>query len=340
MPEAREVDRRRPGRQHDSRRVDPISALVCTRNRGGSVVGTVESILVDDEYCDEVLVIDQSDDDETELAVRPLLKDSRVRYVRSNTQGKGVALNLGLEVAQNEIVAITDDDCEVDAAWGGTHARAFARYPKVAVTFGSVLAVDHDRQRGFIPTYVLKRSKLCKNIWDKLTARGIGANMAVRRKAIVDLGGFDPSLGPGGRFQACVDGDVAVRSLLAGHHVFETRDTRVYHSGFRDWSEGRTLTRNAWIGIGAAYLKLLKCGRLDALPLYVFEFVVGALLPAARATLTFQRRKGWLRVTSFLRGSVYGLRTPVDRHRLLYRIEKSVSGPERSERTQKGPLGR
>lgn len=310
-------------RGSDRSNVDPVSALVCTRNRGSAVVKTVESILAGGDHLGEIVVIDQSENDDTQVSLQTLLEDSRVRYVRSATQGKGIALNLGLKEAKHDIVAITDDDCEVDAGWSETHARAFARFPRVAVTFGSVLPADHDPKSGFIPAYGLKRNKLCRSVWDKLTARGIGANMAVRRKAILGLGGFDPTLGPGGRFHACVDGDVAVRSLLAGHHVFETRNTRVFHNGFRDWNEGRALTRNAWIGIGAAYVKLLKCGRLDALPIYLFEFIAGALLPAMRATLTFRRFKGWLRVTSFLKGSVDGLRTPVDRDRLLYRTDGS-----------------
>lgn len=295
------------------------SVLVCTRDRGESIVPTVRSILRPDSACLELLVVDQSEDGATEAALRPFRRDKRLRYIRSQTRGKGAALNVGLHEARGDIVLITDDDCDASEGWELPHARVFARLPRVAVTFGSVLAVEHDQSTGFIPAYVSPKDRLCRNVWDKLTARGIGANMAVRREVALAIGGFDPALGPGARFPACVDGDMALRSLLAGHHVYELRESRVYHRGFRDWAEGRALTRNAWTGIGAAYVKPLRCGRWDALPVFLYEFLAGTLLPFLGAVVAFRRHKGWLRVISFLRGAAAGWRTPVDREKILYR---------------------
>ena len=298
-----------------------VSALVCTRHRADSVVATVRSILQPDSVCSELLVVDQSTGRSTEVALKPFLDDPRFRYIRSESRGKGRALNLGLAEASGDIVAITDDDCEVGQGWPRHHLDVLSRHPHVAVSYGNVLPVEHDGEKGFIPTYVLTRDRLCKNIWDKLTARGIGANMAVRRDVALKLGGFDPALGPGGQFFACVDGDMTVRCLLEGYHVYETKKSYVYHHGFRDWEEGRTLTRGAWFGIGAAYVKPLKCGRWDALPVLLYEFFEGALLPFIWAMLTFRRPKGWLRIVSFLRGALQGWRTPVDSENILFRTK-------------------
>lgn len=310
-------------RSADSRYLRPlsVSALVCTRDRADSVVRAVRSILQSDSICSELLVVDQSGDQSTENALRPLLKDPRLRYIRSSTKGKGRALNVGLAEAKGEIVAITDDDCEVGEGWPRRHLDIFGKHPQVAISFGNVLAVEHDREKGFIPAYISTHDRLCRNIWHKLPARGIGANMAVRREVVLALGGFDPILGPGGEFFACVDGDMTVRCLLEGYHVYETKESYVYHSGFRDWEEGRALTRRAWFGIGAAYVKPLKCGRWGALPVLLYEFLWCALLPFLWAALTFRRPKGWLRVVSFLQGALQGWRAPVDREKILYRIE-------------------
>lgn len=309
----------RPVTPHSGQDGPPtVTALVCTRDRADSVVATVRGILHAGSICQELLIVDQSDDGRTEEALRPFSEDPRLRYIRSPTKGKGAALNLGLAEAKGDIVAITDDDCEVGEGWPSQHAEIFSQHPQVAISFGNVLAVEHDRERGFIPDYISRRDRLCKNIWDKLPARGIGANMAVRRKVVLALGGFDPALGPGGKFHACVDGDMTVRSLLAGYHVYESKESYVYHRGFRDWEQGRTLARNAWFGIGAAYVKPLKCGRWGALPVFLYEFFQGALLPFVWATLTFRRHKGWVPVVSFLRGALEGWRAPVDRERILY----------------------
>ena len=252
--------------------------------------------------------------------VAPFLNDSRLRYLRTPTQGKCHALNIGIAAARNEIVVITDDDCEVLPDWSLAHVQAFHDNPRVAVTFGNVLALDYDTKAGFTPVYLRTNDFLCRNVWQKLYARGIGANMALSRKAWREIGGFDPELGPGGRFPACEDGDFAVRCLLAGHYVFETSHSTVTHFGFRTWDQGRQLTRDAFYGIGAAYIKPLKCGHLSVLPLLAYEFVRYALYPSLAATLGWRPGKptNWQRVHFFMRGILRGLRVPVNRTNMTY----------------------
>ncbi len=181
-----------------------------------------------------------------------------------------------------------------------------------------MLPVEHDPGDGFIPTYFVTKDRLCKNMWQKLTARGIGANTAVRRKEVLELGGFDPELCPGGIFKACVDRDLTVRCLLSGYYVYESCDSVVYHYGFRTWEQGRILARNAFYGIGAAHAKPLKCGRPSALVVLLWELGAYALAPSIRATLTLSRPLGWARVLHFLRGVKDGLRCQVDRKTMLY----------------------
>lgn len=296
-----------------------VSALVCTSGRGDSVVETVRSILRPDSPCLELLIIDQSDDDRTEAALEPFREDARLRYIRTTTKGKGVALNLGVEEAQGDIIAITDDDCKVDESWPVGLVEVFRAHPQVGVVYGNVLAVEYDREKGYIPAYLVRGETLCRNIWHKLKARGIGANMAVRRTLVLEVGGFDPELGPGGKFFACVDGDMTVRCLLEGHYVYETPHSTVYHYGFRTWEQSRKLTHNAFYGIGAAYIKPLRCGRWDVIPLLLYEFLRYALWPSLAATFTFQRPTNWQRVFSLLRGVSHGWRTPMDCGALRYK---------------------
>ena len=285
----------------------------------------------------ELVVIDQSTDSRTECALLSLRSDPRLRYIRTSTTGKGIALNIGLEECRGEIVAITDDDCEVDAEWPITHVRAFHAHPRVAITYGNVLPVEHDSTLGFIPTYFVANDRLCTNLWQKMTARGIGANTAVRRKEVLELGGFDPELCPGGVFRACVDRDMTVRCLLAGYYVYETAASIVYHYGYRTWDQGRTLARNAYYGIGAAHIKPVKCGRPQVLPLLLWELCAYAIGPSIWATLTLSRPTGWSRVYHFIRGIVSGLRCPVDRKHILYQGKTAISSQQArdNERSEK-----
>jgi GT2 family glycosyltransferase len=152
---------------------------------------------------------------------------------------------------------------------------------------------------------------------DRVGARGIGAGMAVRRSAILEIGGFDEMLGPGARFPACDEWDVAVRAILEGYYVLETDRVAIVHHGFRSWSEGRELARRDWLGIGAAYAKPLRAGRLAAagLPFAELRLAVGIVL----SSVMRGRPRGVTGVASFLTGLAQGLATPVDRRTLVFR---------------------
>ena len=296
-----------------------VSVLICTRNREGSIARAARSVLDNANAQTELLIVDQSGNDLTADALAPLRLDSRLRYIRTGTMGKSAAVNIGIEAAKNEIIVMTDDDCAALPDWADAHARAFRDNPNVAVAFGNVLPPEFDAKDGFTPVYQIKKDFISHNIGQKLRARGIGANMAIRRDVALQLGGFDTELGPGASFRACEDGDFAARCLLAGYYLYETQASAVIHYGFRTWAEGRQLTRDAFLGIGAAYIKPLKCGKFAVLPLLAYEFWTYALYPSLRATLTLRKPLNWKRVVFFLLGVARGLRTPVDRKRLLYR---------------------
>jgi cellulose synthase/poly-beta-1,6-N-acetylglucosamine synthase-like glycosyltransferase len=88
-----------------------VSALVCTRNRAESLLRVVRSLLQEDDDF-ELIVMDQSDGQESEEALSVFRRDERLRYVRSGARGKGAALNEGLRLARGGVVVCTDDDCE------------------------------------------------------------------------------------------------------------------------------------------------------------------------------------------------------------------------------------
>ena len=303
-----------------------ITALICTRNRGSSLTGAVSSILASTHPNFEIVVVDQSTDGETAQALLPLLQDKRLRYVPQVAEGLGRARNLGLAEAHGEIVAMTDDDCEVPPNWLITMSAIFDDFPKVAVAFCNVNPAPHDANAGFIPAYQRSGDKLLSNSFDKCAARGIGAGIAVRRETVLALGGFDAMLGAGARFPSCEDGDMAVRALLLGYNVYETDAVAVEHSGFRTWEEGRKLARRDWIAIGAAYAKPLKSGywRFAVVPAY--ELGRFALWPPIWDMLRLHKPRGLGRVAAFLQGFVQGWQTPVDPKTLLFKPEKKTKG--------------
>jgi GT2 family glycosyltransferase len=188
----------------------------------------------------------------------------------------------------------------------------------VAVAFCRVEPGPHDPELGFIPDHLVDRPVLVRSLLSKSRARGIGAGMAVRRDVAVALGGFDQALGPGGPLRSGEDRDLAARALLRGWWLFQTPDAIVIHHGFRTWAEGRSLARRDWYGIGAAYVKQVKCGNLGILPVIAHEVIYFGLAKPLFLLLIGRRRNGLRRIGYFGAGFVRGLQTPVDSATMLY----------------------
>jgi len=298
---------------------EPITAVIATRDRGKAIDAAAQSILANRHPALRLVVVDQSRDDASESALLGLRSDPRLTYLRSDTIGLSRARNIGLRLAETELVAFTDDDCEVSHDWLQKLQSVFEQHPEVAVVFCSVRPGPHDQTVGFIPSYECRGTRVIHTIAEKPRARGIGAGMAVRRQPVLVLGGFGEQLGAGARFPAGEDGDIAVRSLIGGFAVCETDRTFVTHHGFRTWAEGKHLARRDWLGIGAACAKPLRAGYWSFARVPVYELFVEALSAPMDDLMHLRRPRGMGRGAHFLRGFARGIVAPFDRDRLLFK---------------------
>jgi glycosyltransferase involved in cell wall biosynthesis len=307
------------------RRPEGVTVAICTRDRSDRVGDAVRSVLACAVAGLELIIVDQSGDTRTEEALRTELGDPRVRYLRSDALGVARSRNLALELARTEVVAFTDDDCVVPADWPARMLDLFERRPAVVLAFCNVAPGPHDPRAGFIPAYRRRGTVVVGSALGKCTARGIGAGMAVRRREVLALGGFDELLGPGGPLRSAEEYDLALRVIAAGHCLCETDAVEVVHHGFRTFEEGRALTLRDWIGIGAAYSKPIKAGRVRLMAVPVYELCRYALWPIAWDLLRLRRPSGLKRVTGFFTGMVLGLRTPLDGHTLKFAVPGEVA---------------
>ena len=295
------------------------TVLICTRNRAESLVLCVRSLLTNSSQPLEVLVIDQSDGSETEQALQALGTNPGLRYVRSATRGKGAGLNEGLRLTASEIVVLTDDDCEAPPDWANSMASELDAQPTAAVLFCSVVAGTHDKRTGYVPAYEPRTDRLLRSIYSARHGLGLGAGMAVRKRAVIELGGFDESFGPGARFGSGDDWDLALRALLAGWHVYSSHRISIAHHGFRTFADGRAHALRDWIAIGGLFAKPIRAGHLGTTVPAAWLFAQQALWPPLRDVLVLRRPAGGARISGFLRGFGRGLQTPVRVDHLLYK---------------------
>lgn len=304
-----------------------VSVIICTRNRGDQIIAAVRSVLASAYSQFEFLIIDQSTNDETVNAIAPFAHDGRLRLVRSDTVGKGNALNLGLSLAQGEIIALTDDDCIVPHDWLGQIVALFTENPRLGVAYTSVTAAPFDAKKGFIPTHEYQKSRLVtavsQNPW------GMGAACAVRKETVKKLGGIDAMLGPGSPFFSAEDTDLMLRALLHGYQIYELSETAVVHDGFRTWEQGRQLMRRDWSALGAVYAKLLRHNARTILPFIWHEVSHKLLLPPVKNLVIERQLRGYIPLRSFLEGFWRGWQTPVNPETLRFAI--NPGHPPRAE---------
>lgn len=250
-----------------------ISVLICTYNRASFLGDTLRALA--EAPCPpgtavEIVVVDNNSTDETARVVAEASARSQrpIRYVVERQQGKSFALNHGLSLVEGDVIALTDDDVLISPDWLARIAEAFAS-KDVTFVFGKVLP----RWGEVPPPELLTRRG--RDMWGPLALVDygddpvdydegsvefrplpIGANLAFRRDAVRQVGGWRTDLGKvnntlisgedheifyrlhrAGLYRGFYDPELIVR-----HYVPPGRLTRRY---FRRWFfwHGRTLAR-------------------------------------------------------------------------------------------------
>ena len=288
-----------------------ISVVIPTIDRGRAIVETVESVCGNTYPDYEVIVGDQSTDDLTRESLEPYVADGRVRYFRHVRRGAAINRNLGAWRAGGQIIAYVDDDCVVPQNWLESIAQVFDSNRRIGMVFGNVLAGPHDQRFGFIQAYRRVQPFTATRASQKHLVEGIGACMAIRKGVWETVGGFDHALGAGAEFRSAEDTDLALRVLLAGHHVRETPDVWVAHHGFRTWQQRPAMLQNYLYGLGAMCGKHLRSGHRHVGRLmiaYAFRWAFGG--PVVEIG---PRPPRLLRLKAFLAGTARGVLTRCDR---------------------------
>ncbi len=305
----------------DAQTAPAITAVICSYDRPAQLTRAVESVLANDYPRFELTVVDQSPNGEIAAALNPYLEDPRFRHLRA-PPGLNGARNAAIRQAESELIALTDDDCEVGPDWLKRVAAAFTEDERIGVVFGSTIPAPHDGAAGFVPAYISWRPRLAFEVRQLGRVGGMGACLALRRSVWEAIGGLDEMLGKGGRFLAGDEGDIALQALRAGYIVYETPAVSVVHHGFRASADARELAHAYWHGTGAVFGKHLKRGQVSLVP--VLARLAGRWLRGASpiATSFGGRATALLRLRSFLSGLIAGLAWPVDRDTRHFRPGK------------------
>src|SRR5215218_10117797 len=205
-----------------------VSVVICTRDGAATLDDCLEGVAALRYPAVETIVVDDGSTDSSAA----IAEAHGARVISTPNRGLSAARNTGLHAACGEIVAYLDDDARPDPDWLTYIAAAFARSQHGAVGGpnlpppgdGDIAACVTNAPGG--PAHVLLSDTHAEHL--------PGCNLAVRRDALLSIGGFDP------RFRTAGDDvDVCWRLTEAGH-------TLGFHPTAVVWHHRRASVRGYW----------------------------------------------------------------------------------------------
>ena len=247
-----------------------VSVVIPTRDRPELLSRTLDSVLACDYPPDRFEVI-VADNVPTGTGTRDLVEelarsDPRVLYLLAPRAGSGSARNDGAARARSELVAFVDDDAIADRRWIAELVAGFDAAPGVVCVTGLVLAAELDTWAQQLFEEYGGFGKGFENALFDLGAHrprqamfpfnpgtlGSGNNVAFRRSALLELGGYDPFLGNGTPSRSGEDWELFLRLLRRGLTAAYRPGAIVHHTHRRELRELERQLHDYGVGLGAA----------------------------------------------------------------------------------------
>ena len=175
-----------------------------------------------------------------------------VKHILSTQRGRSAGINRGLEQAETQFIAITDDDCFVDQNWLLNMTNQLRLNPESVITgrvdaAGESMIVVVTSTTSSVQSHPRLR-------FDSMSGGNMGASLAVFRK--VGLFEEDPVMA------TAEDAEWSYRALRRGISIRYEPNVAVMHFGWRDREERDEQYRRYALSHGGFYGKYLRRGDL------------------------------------------------------------------------------
>ena len=251
-----------------------LSIIVCTYNGAKRVPQCLDALKRQKQHdLLEIIVVDDGSSDDTFAVITAALQDTTLPHIiirHSVNKGLGQARNTGIEASSAPIVAFTDDDCvppedwaaRLIAAWDNCAPDAFQALgghvvPATTNTLNRKYAAVRTPLAPIEQVHATNASIVAKlfryiavpsnkpSTERRSVLSTVGANMSFSRKALDEVGGFNPDIRFGGdEVDICMrlrdrygDNAVAIEPTLVMSHEFHPgladtfRRARMYGEG-------------------------------------------------------------------------------------------------------------
>lgn len=249
-----------------------ITVGIVTYKRARDVELCLKSILNQKKLPNEIIICDDSEDDETENIVSSLIKNFKEKSIeiiyihKKGKSGQPKARNEIISKSNGDIIAFLDDDTECTEEWLSSIVQCYED-EKVGCVGGPSLLVNKNLD---CIAPILRIS----NNMNKISEFGVvrdwswrwvppmrletdlfrGANMSFRKNVLVEVGGFDTNY-KGNAFRE--ETDIMVRVKKLGYKLLYEPNAIVYHKA-EDFGGCRIGNKNNWYWTGKNTIYFIK----------------------------------------------------------------------------------
>lgn len=210
-----------------------LSLSVCvaipTYHRERVLVDTLRQVLAQNPPADEVLVIDQTPEHESETAfyLTGAHNAGRIRWIKQEVPNLPAARNRALLETRCDVVIFIDDDVEMATDFVEKHRGNYSDHRVVAVA-GRVIQPGRLMQPRKAWPRIMDHRFLPLDSTERMegVATFRGCNHSVRAHSLVETGGYDTNY-IGWAYRE--DGDLAIRLWKAGGVIVFDPDAKVTH---------------------------------------------------------------------------------------------------------------
>jgi GT2 family glycosyltransferase len=295
-----------------------VTVVVPTRDRPQQLETCLASLRTALQEADELVVADSASSDAA--AVASVAAAAGATLVRCEVRGVGRARNAGWRAGSCPVVLFADDDVVVDPGWRDALAAAVTASDDIGFVTGRILPPAGEQPSRDV---AIKRDEQ-PEVYDENSVGnlGHGASLAIRREVLELVGGWDESMGTGGRFGAAPEHDLFDRCFAAGLTGRYEPAALAWHAQWRGPRRLLLVDLRYGYGTGARIAKLWRLDRPRARLVAADYFRGGGreLLRELRARQGYPSLGTLLRLLAVPVGLLRGFAVPlVDGH---YRIRK------------------